>query len=209
VRESAAYGILLRVDRLERLVVHVEEALRLVRQPGEAHQRLALMLLDSAAELLLHRACQGERRFEHVHRQLLELYQAGEAGGRPLDAEEQARKIDLEGRLPTAKESKQIDRLFDAKAEFLEKRGVLNSAQVRVLRKLHLYRNEVYHRDTLRSGSLHSAVRIYSYLVCTLMRDLRTQGLMIRLTLPEGLFRTQQGWAVQALTCKGGLQRRC
>jgi hypothetical protein len=63
----------------------------------------------------------------------------------------------------------------------------LDPAQVRVLRKLHLYRNEAYHRDTLRSGSLRSAVRIYAYLVCTMMRDLRTQGLMISLSLPEGL----------------------
>jgi hypothetical protein len=83
----ALCGTLLRVDRLERLVVHVEEALRLAREPREAHQRLALMLLDSAAELILHRTCQGERTYEHMQRQVLEMYQAAEAEGRPLDAE--------------------------------------------------------------------------------------------------------------------------
>ena len=38
------------MERLERLVVHVEEALRLAGREDEAHLRLALTLLDSAVE---------------------------------------------------------------------------------------------------------------------------------------------------------------
>ncbi|TCJ32984.1 hypothetical protein E0504_40210 [Parafrankia sp. BMG5.11] len=39
---------------MERLVVHVDEAMRLGPMGDEAHLRLALLMLDSAAELILH-----------------------------------------------------------------------------------------------------------------------------------------------------------
>lgn len=42
------------MQRLERLVVHVEEAMRLGSMSDEAHLRLALLMLDSASELILH-----------------------------------------------------------------------------------------------------------------------------------------------------------
>jgi hypothetical protein len=45
------------MERVERLVVHVQEALRLASQPLDSYQRLALMLLDAAAELMMQRTC--------------------------------------------------------------------------------------------------------------------------------------------------------
>lgn len=56
-----------------------------------------------------------------------------------------------------------------------------------MLRKLHAYRNEAHHRDRVRSGSLRSAVNIYSYLVCTMMRDLNVTGVAVRLSTPVAL----------------------
>jgi hypothetical protein len=50
------------VDSLERLVVHVEEAVRLGCMNDDPHLRLGLMMLDSAAELLLHRECDSRLR---------------------------------------------------------------------------------------------------------------------------------------------------
>ena len=47
------------MDSLERLVVHVEEAVRFGTMNDDPHLRLGLMLLDGAAELLLHRECQA------------------------------------------------------------------------------------------------------------------------------------------------------
>ena len=46
------------METLERLVVHVEEAVRNATMNDDPHLRLGLLLLDSAAELLLHRECQ-------------------------------------------------------------------------------------------------------------------------------------------------------
>lgn len=176
------------MERLERLVVHVEEALRLARQPDDAHQRLALLLLDSAAELLLHRACENKRVFEHVERHLLDSYQETVEAGRALPEDDAARMRELEQRLPTPKQAAKINRYFDEKAKYLQRNGLLDPAQVRALNKLHRYRNEAYHADELREGSLRSAVRIYANLVCTLLADLPTQGLMISMKpLPASL----------------------
>lgn len=176
-----------RVERLERVVVHVEEALRLAGMPDEAHQRLALMLLDSAAELLLHRACERKLQFAALEERLLEAMRDAQARGAELDEEDTRRLAELESTVPSPKQRKQIERYFDAKAEFLESRDALDRSQVRVLAKLHRYRNEAYHRDTVRDGSLASAVRIYGYLVCSLLRDLDTDAIVTHISEPPGL----------------------
>jgi hypothetical protein len=67
---------------------------------------------------------------------------------------------------------KRIEKEFDAKCDFLREKALLAQPQVRVLKKLHFYRNETYHRDEVRSGTLASAAKIYMYLVCTTMRDI-------------------------------------
>ncbi len=66
-----------------------------------------------------------------------------------------------------------------------------------MLRKLHAYRNEAYHRDKVRSGSLRSAVNFYSYLVCTMMRDLNVTGGAVTLSSPAGLkpYLGEHGWS--------------
>lgn len=89
--------------------------------------------------------------------------------------------------MPSPKQRRQIERYFDAKAEFLGSRDALDRGQVSVLAKLHRYRNETYHRDSVRGGSLASAVRIYGYLVCTLLRDLDTDAVMTHISEPPGL----------------------
>lgn len=179
--------ILAHVERLERLVVHIEEGLRLAKYQDEAHLRLALLLLDSAAELLLHRAVQSKLHLQELRSQLLQSYDRAEASGHKLTPQEKQSQLELRAEVLSATKRRELERNFDAKAEFLVARGDLPEAQSRVLKKLHAYRNEAYHRDQVRPGSLRSAVRIYSYLVCVMLRDLQTWGLMITLSYPEGL----------------------
>lgn len=182
------------MDRLEQLVVHIEEALRLARAQDVARLRLALLLLDSAAELMLHRAVVRERQMEPIERNLLEIYDRMLGAGQELPAEDLQRKRDLEERLPTLSQAKKIDKYFDEKAKFLRRRGLLDPAQVRVLQKLHEYRNEAQHNDALRPGSVQTAVRIYAYLVCTMLRDLPTQGVMIAFRSPDPLAAYMAGY---------------
>jgi hypothetical protein len=74
--------------------------------------------------------------------------------GQELPVEDLQRKRDLEERLPTLSQARKIDKHLDEKAKFLRRRGLLDPAQVRVLQKLHEYRNEAQHNDALRPGSL-------------------------------------------------------
>lgn len=145
------------------------------------------MLLDSAAELILHRAVQSKLAFHQMESQLLSMYDRSEKLGLVLgDAEEQQR-ADLRRKVLSKSKLRDLDRNFDSKAEYLTSLGDLPQAETRVLRKLHAYRNEAYHRDTVRPGSLRSAVSIYSYLACTMMRDLNVTGIAVSLNIPSAL----------------------
>jgi hypothetical protein len=82
----------------------------------------------------------------------------------------------LREKVLTPARRKRIDRDFGTKCDYLVELGQLAEPYARVLKKLHKYRNEAYHRDQLRSGTLESAIKIYAYLVCSLMRDFPMHG---------------------------------
>jgi hypothetical protein len=160
------------VDSLERLVVHVEEAVRLGCMNDDPHLRLGLMMLDSAAELLLHRECDSRLRWAGEYR---ELVRAAEEW-RVVMGKELSSAAGLREEAIPAALCRWIDRDFGAKCDYLVGRGVLAEPRARVLKKLHKYRNEAYRRDRLRLGTLASASRVYVYLLCTLMRDFPAHG---------------------------------
>jgi hypothetical protein len=156
------------MQRTERLVVHIEEAVRLGLMPDESHVRLGLMLLDSAAELMMYRECDWLLLHAAMYDGMLQTARAHQqaTGERPDWIAE------LEEKVLTAAQRKKIEWDFNAKVDFLRQRELLPDAQARVLKKLHKYRNEVYHRDTVRPATLASAVKIYIYVVCVMLRDL-------------------------------------
>jgi hypothetical protein len=158
------------VKQLERLVVHVEEAIRLATASDEAHLRLGLILLDSAAELLMHRHCDGFLNQSSLYDRLLERME--EVPDEDRDEKYRATVKEIRSHAISKTRRKKIEKEFDAKCDFLREKDLLAQPQVRVLKKLHDYRNETYHRDEVRSGTLASAAKIYMYLVCTMMRDI-------------------------------------
>jgi hypothetical protein len=160
------------VESLERLVVHVEEAVRLGTMNDDPHLRLGLMMLDSAAELLLHRECDSRLRLAGSYRELVSMSE----WWRATMGKELSSAAGLREKAVPAAQCKRIDRDFGAKCDYLVGIGVLAEPHARVLKKLHKYRNEAYHRDKLRLGTLASATRIYVYLACTLMRDFPSRG---------------------------------
>lgn len=146
--------------------------MRLGTMNDDPHLRLGLMTLDSAAELLLHRECDSRLRWAAEYRDLVRIAEEWRATmGKELTS-----ATGLREKAVPAAQCKRIDRDFGAKCEYLVGLGVLAEPHARVLKKLHKYRNEAYHRDRLRLGTLASATRIYIYLVCTLMRDFPPHG---------------------------------
>lgn len=147
--------------------------MRLAEMEREPFQRLSLLLFDSAAELMLYRETDYRLQWEEMlwggELAALEQHEARTGALHPSLVE---RKRELEARVTPAGRRERIEREFPAKVAFLEADGMIPSATLRVLRKLHQYRNEAYHRDELRPATLTTAVRIYGYIVLVMMRDL-------------------------------------
>ena len=141
-------------------MVHVEEAIRLGTASDEAHLRLGLILLDSAAELLMHRQCERLLVWTSHYGHLLKSME--EMPHRVRDETYKARIMELRSHVVSNTRRKKIDKEFDAKCDFLYEKDLLAEPQVRVLKRLHDYRNETYHRDEVRSGTLASAAKILS-----------------------------------------------
>lgn len=168
------------MEILEILVVHVEEAVRLGTMDDGPHLRLGLIMLDSAAELLLHRECDSRLKWAGEYRRLVrDAERWRERMGR-----ETGTLAELREKAVPAAQYRRIDRDFGAKCDYLLGLGVLAEPHARVLKKLHKYRNEAYHRDHLRRGTLASATRIYAYLVCSLMRDFPMHSISYQSTDP-------------------------
>ncbi len=161
------------MERVERVVVHLEEAWRLAAARGDtARLRVALILFDSACELLLYRECQYLLLWQRHPRRLLEYIRRCEEQGVALTQYELQRREELEREVLSKSREKKVQREFDAKVDLLVEQQVIEVDVAIALKRLHKYRNETYHRDQVRPATLDSAVRIYAYLSCLLLRDL-------------------------------------
>jgi len=175
--------------RLELVIVQLDEARRLIHVGRVPQLRLAHILLDSAVELIMHRMAEQLLRWEHRNFDQLEgLYRMrrwrenGTQLQRQFASELSESELEqeiarLEPSVTSKANRKKIDRDFQRKAEFLVEKGALPASLVPVLRKLHAYRNETYHRDHHRTEILLPAVLIYFDVACTVL-DLYSPGSM-------------------------------
>jgi hypothetical protein len=156
------------VKRIERTVVQLMEAQRLADERTEPHGRLALLLLDNLAETLIYREVEYQLAWSRMSRGLLKSL----SESKTLTPEAAEIRADLSREVVSTNQEKKIRRYFGEKADYLARAGILDEAHARMLKKLHEYRNEAYHRDTIRPEALQSAVDIYFYLCCELMKAL-------------------------------------
>lgn len=165
-------------DRLERVVVQLVEAGRLADVGDVPHGRLALILLDNLAEVLMHREWEDEVHWIRLARGQVALLQSHPR----LDDDGQKLLDELATRTVSKTREQAISRTFGGKVSFLAQQGTLDSAHGRVLEKLHAYRNAAYHRDEVRPETLRTAVEIYFFLCCYLMKALPPR--MVQMTRP-------------------------
>ena len=193
------------MDSLERLVVHVEGAVRFGTMNDDPHLRLGLMLLDGAAELLLHRECQAQLQWAEQARhgrRMAERVMAETGIGPTWNPEPEERAL-------SSTQRKDIDRIFGAKCDYLVDLGGLTEPLARVLKKLHKYRNKAYHRDQIRLGTLASATRIYAFLVCALMQNFPLRSVWLTSRPPAWLVRyLREDESVTDLLMAEGLHAR-
>ena len=175
------------MERIEQVVVATEEALRLAEMGDLARLRLSLLILESTAEILLHREATHRLMYQEFDQRMLDRISESERAGLAATPEIEQMRRELQARVLSKTRRRKIDREFDEKIDFLVDEDAIESAHARVLKKLHDYRNEAYHRDRVRTETLVSAVKIYSYLTCLLLRDLEPHGTAYGLDIPPGL----------------------
>ncbi len=167
------------MENIALISVQLEEAKRMIEIGSQPHLRLALLLLDNAAEVIMHRMCTRATFLNHGYKQLIDT--ASKMSGPMVDDDakwlEEARS-----KYVTPTRMKKIDRYFDEKARFLARVGDIEQPVAQVLCKMHSYRNEAYHNDTLRVGSLRPCVMLYFDLACDLFG--RCQPMWVKISDP-------------------------
>jgi hypothetical protein len=176
------------VFRLELVVVELEEAKNLIGKVGIPQMRLALILLDSAVELMLFRLAEYALQPEWLD--FTTLTRKEDAVARGKGSARLAAEIEELRPLVTSKtRRKKIDRDFNVKVDFLVEKDRLPATLRPVLKKMHAYRNETYHRDEHRVQVLQTAVLIYFDVACTVLEHYEVGAMISDGSVPPGLAR--------------------
>jgi hypothetical protein len=156
------------IDELERAAVQLWEAKRLFAHRDVAHCRLALLLLDNAAETSLRRTARHSMLWADSYEHMAYALRAVE----PHDSAGRKLKRDILARTVSKSKRRQIERNFAALVDYVVEQApsALPSENAACLKILHRYRNAAYHQDAARADVLQPAVQIYFYLCCQLLR---------------------------------------
>ncbi|MFC4591991.1 hypothetical protein [Sphaerisporangium corydalis] len=173
------------VSRNELMAVQLEEAGRLLLRGTASHARLAFILLDNAAELLMARKIEHSLMLNSVYERTLRRWD--EILQHTDDAEARTRRDEVKVAIIPKAKVKELHRLFDSKVDFLVEKDHIDVVEGRVLKKLHRYRNELYHRDRIRAVTVRSVSLLYFELACALFErgDHWPLGEAINRTSPE------------------------
>jgi hypothetical protein len=149
-------------DQLELVTVQLDECKDLFRRESIAHDRIAFILVDSAVELIMNHKIRCATRWNAMHKaSYTALKSARDSASAQL--EESAKKY------VTATKMKEIERDFGKKIDFLVGQDLLPSALGASIRKLHGYRNEIYHRQRIRHTLLRTVTFVYFDIAATLL----------------------------------------
>jgi hypothetical protein len=159
------------MEQLERTVVQLWEAKRLAGWGDIAHGRLALLLLDNAAEMSLMRTAQAGLIYAEMYNNMAYLLRDVE----PDDVTGQDLQEKIEAGTISKRRKKQIERNFDALVDYVFENEDFDLPVefAECLKILHRYRNAAYHRDTVRADVLGPAVQILFFLCCHLLKSER------------------------------------
>ncbi len=152
------------MERLRRTVVQLEEAKRFILDGEVARLRLAVILLDNAVEVILHRRVNDTLRSANIYARMLQRFPDGQ-----LDAKGQALRQEIAAKTIPQARQKKVARFFGEKLTLLSEDGELPAATARALRHLHDYRNELQHHDHVRPESIRPAALILFDIALDLM----------------------------------------
>ncbi|WP_229860000.1 hypothetical protein [Streptomyces poonensis] len=146
------------------LAVEIAEIRRCAEAGDQAHDRLALILLDHLVEVVISREVNAQLAFRIADSVIAEMREFSDSGGQL--PEELNQLVDTH---IGPDRRKAMDNHLDEKTKFLRQRGVLTDQERTVLNRLHQYRNAAYHRDTLEPDLIADLVLAYRVLADDLL----------------------------------------
>ena len=160
------------------IVTIVEQMDRAIRELATDHpinNRLALILVDNATELMLHRQCTDRLELDNMVSGLWKAHQAineERTSGDHLQFSE-----DLKKDVMTPKQRSQAKRIFlDRKLKVLEGMGDITAKERRFIAIAHDYRNELYHIGLTHDEIMRPLAAQYFLLSCDLFTRLGNKG---------------------------------
>jgi hypothetical protein len=151
------------------IVEQLNEAVRFISDGSTAHARMALLLLDNAAELLLSRPARCELARDDMNARLYERTHEIRRDGFVDDLPDLPRLL-------SRKERREVEFTFDAKADLLVERKRLDAGTADVLKGLHRHRNDTYHKERLRIPIVRATAILYLNLCCDLLETFGREG---------------------------------
>jgi hypothetical protein len=150
---------------LQLVLFQLDEARRYIEDGRIPQLRLALLLLDNAAEIQMDDYIRGELARdefkEGLRAQVTEL---------PASAIDPILAALLSWKPLSRRERREVDRVFDEKVRFLTERSTKLDARLAApLVYLHKYRNEAYHRAEVRRETIDTAARLLLDVNCEML----------------------------------------
>ncbi|MEJ8652609.1 hypothetical protein WKI65_32180 [Streptomyces sp. MS1.AVA.3] len=141
------------------LAVEITEIRRCAEAGDQAHDRLALILLDHLVEVIIGHEVNAQLAFQIADSVVEEMREFRDSGGQ---LNEQLSRLVDEHVGPDRRKA-MGDQLHE-KTKFLKQRGVLTAQEREVLDRLHQYRNAAYRRDTLEPDLISDLALAYRVL---------------------------------------------
>ena len=152
------------------LITIVEQLDRAAAELATDHpinNRLALILVDNAAELILHRQCTGRLAKDGFASRLLKAHQAI-TEEKALEDDPEFQEGLIKDVMTPRQRSKAKGKYLEDKLKVLKDMGGLTSAESRFIAIAHDYRNELYHVGLTHDDIIRAIAGYYFLLCCDL-----------------------------------------
>ena len=157
------------MDKTELIVSQIEEAKRFLKFNKISYDRMSLLLLDNVSEILMNRIIHDEYSSDEIKCRLKAVI-----GDFTPEQKEEAKndkylKPIIQYKPLSEKLKKKINGYYDEKLKFLSvDRNYINKTLASVLSYLHHYRNEAYHKEKVRKGSIRPAAYLFLKIIIDL-----------------------------------------
>lgn len=157
------------------IVDQLDRAARELATDHPINNRLALILVDNATELMLHRQCTNRLELDSRASGIWKAHQALVEGRSPEDQPESSE--DLKRDVMTPKQRAQAKGVYlDGKLKVLESMKDITSKERRFVAIVHEYRNELYHVGLTHDEIIRAIAAQYFLLSCELFTRLGNDG---------------------------------